>query len=154
MKILETFELQTDNGSQRVDDLRKSIMKIKKSDLVTKSNDFGLVIAEKTLIDDVRKAVFEHILDKPLAGGETEEAAEKTSEVFVQDDELNLQDADEEFPQDMQCSHQEVGLSGGEAGKKGPFKEQTRCWNKGNWLSFTANIAAQTYFLGCLLLLW
>ena len=154
MKILETFELQTDNGSQRVDDLRKSIMKIKKSDLVTKSNDFGLVIAEKTLIDDVRKAVFEHILDKPLAGGETEEAAEKTSEVFVQDDELNLQDADEAFPQDMQCSHQELGLSGGEAGKKGPFKEQTRCWNKGNWLSFTANIAAQTYFLGCLLLLW
>jgi hypothetical protein len=32
--------------------------------------------------------------------------------------------------------------------------EEKRCWNKGNWLSFTANIAEQIKYLGPLFLLW
>jgi hypothetical protein len=33
-------------------------------------------------------------------------------------------------------------------------KGETMCWNKGNWLSFTTNIADQIDYMGMLHLLW
>ena len=34
------------------------------------------------------------------------------------------------------------------------FKSENMCWNRGNWLSFMANIVAQIDYLGALHLLW
>ena len=149
-------------------------MKIRKKELIDKSHDLDLDLPYNTLVADVQKEVFGAILGKEIGMSKAEETAEQTNADSLQERDLSLQNAEVEVPQtSKQCSLQEDEQNDGEVketreesqeDKQGsreaktdsedPLKEQTRCWNKGNWLSFTANIAKQTYYLGCLLLLW
>ena len=117
----------------------------------------GLDIPYKTLVDDVRTKVFGVILGKEIGMSKAEETAVQISAGSLQERDVSLQNTEGEVPQrGTQCSLQENEPCSGKAKVDGedPLKEQTRCWNKGNWLSFTANIAKQKYYLGCLLLLW
>ena len=136
--MLDFFRPEAENGSKSKGELTKLIMKIKKSELIRKSKTaWELDIPDKTLVGDVQTKVFGAYLE--------------------QERDVSLQHAEGEVPQrGTQSSLQENEPCSGNAKVDGedPLKEQTRCWNKGNWLSFTANIANQTYYLGCLLLLW
>ena len=50
---------------------------------------------------------------------------------------------------------EEEGAGAGDNAADGELaKDESMCWKKGNWLSFTANIASQIEYLGMLLLIW
>ncbi len=151
--MLDFFRPEAENGSKSKGELTKLIMKIKKSELIRKSKTaWELDIPDKTLVGDVQTKVFGAYLEQ-----ERDVSLQHAEGEVPQERDVSLQHAEGEVPQrGTQSSLQENEPCSGNAKVDGedPLKEQTRCWNKGNWLSFTANIANQTYYLGCLLLLW
>ena len=174
LQIIAVFRKGAENSSKSAKDLKKCIMKIRKQELIDKSHDLALDVSKKSLVLHIQKEVFGAILGKEIGRSKAEETAEEINAGSLQERDLSLQNAEVEVPQmSKQCSLQEDEQNDGEVKEdrqesqedkqgsreaktdsKDPLKEQTRCWNKGNWLSFTANIAKQTYYLGCLLLLW
>ena len=174
LQIIAVFRKGAENSSKSAKDLKKCIMKIRKQELIDKSHDLALDVSKKSLVAYIQKEVFGAILGKEIGRSKAEETAEETNAGSLQERDLSLQNAEVEVPQtSKQCSLQEDEQNDGEVKEdreesqedeqgsreaktdsEDPLKEQTRCWNKGNWLSFTANIAKQTYYLGCLLLLW
>ena len=153
VQMLDFFRPEAENGSKSKGELTKVIMKIKKSELIRKSKTaWELDIPDKTLVGDVQTKVFGAFLEQ-----ERDVSLQHAEGEVPQERDVSLQHAEGEVPQrGTQSSLQENEPCSGNAKVDGedPLKEQTRCWNKGNWLSFTANIANQTYYLGCLLLLW
>ena len=126
--------------------------------LINKSRNLDLDLPRKIFIDDVRREVFGEILGKELG---TQKAEETTGlhdgADSLEERDISLQKAEGGVPKTSnQCSLQENEQCDENVKEdaEDPLKQQTRCWNKGNWLSFTANIANQIFYLGCLLLLW
>lgn len=127
--ILDDFGMDTLGNSKN---MRKAIAGIKKTDLAARCVNHGVSMTradgtggQATKVD-LQVALFSHLLKRNIRKGNT------SADTSEQDEE-----AEE-----------------GRAEEQNSSEKEKLCWNKGNWLSFLVNIAAQIEFRGPLPWTW
>ena len=127
--VLDDFGMDTNGNSKN---MRKAIAGIKKTELAARCVHHGVSMTradgtggQATKVD-LQVALFSHLLKRNIGTGNTSADA----------------------------SEQAEEAEGGGADERTSLDKEKLCWNKGNWLSFLVNIAAQIQFLGPLGLIW
>ena len=67
---------------------------------------------------------------------------------------VNLEGSQTEVEEDDEDADNPLVPDNDPNSQKKKSKSDDMCWNRGNWLSFMANIVAQIDYLGALHLLW
>ena len=150
--ILESFglSLENDGAKERKAALDKITLKQLKNWCKKRNIKHSHLKKKK----DLQKVVFEKIIGRVLRepGEESEVGGRQggESEVGAQQGEENVADR---VGNELKDELPAIGNNVNDEEAPRPQSEK-RCWNKGNWLSFTANIARQIRYLGPLCLIW
>ena len=134
--------------------LRNRVDCITVNDLRTKCSNFRL--GTVGLKQPLQKRVFEHILERSIVEetqtqGQDQGQAGRETETQGQGQAGGETETQEDQPGSEVDNEDQGGENSGE--RRRP-NDKTMCWNKGNWLSFLANISDQILYLGPLTWIW